>query len=336
MNLLLIIPFLLSLSLVITGMPKWIKKCNEVKYLWKDMNKYQGEINVAASGGFVVVISFVLGILSYIGIRNFIGIDSRVTMSIFGLLSVIMILAFVGLMDDILGWKQKGLSIKFRLFCAFISSIPLIIINSGVHTMDFPFVGLVNLGIIYILLLIPLGVVGVTTTYNFLAGFNGLETGQGIIILIFLSFVSYMTGSSWLALVGLIMVLPLIVFYFYNKFPAKVFPGDVLTYPIGALIVCMAILGNFEKIAFFIFIPYIFETILKSRGKLKKESFGKPNEDGSLDMPYKKIYGLTHLSIWILKKFKRKVYEKDVTYLIFSFQIIVCILALIIFRGGIF
>ncbi|HIF03136.1 MAG TPA: glycosyl transferase family 4, partial [Nitrospinaceae bacterium] len=29
---------------------------------------------------------------------------------------------------------------------------------------------------------IPLGIVGAATTFNFLAGFNGLETGQGILI----------------------------------------------------------------------------------------------------------------------------------------------------------
>ena len=64
------------------------------------------------------------------------------------------------------------------------------------------------------------------------------------------------------------MVGALIGFYIYNKFPAKVFPGDILTYSVGALIAGMAILGNFEKIAVFVFIPYIIETILKSRGKL--------------------------------------------------------------------
>jgi len=98
----------------------------------------------------------------------------------------------------------------------------------------------------------------------------------------------------------------------------------------------MAILGNFEKVAIFVFTPYIAETFLKLRGGLKKQSFAKPNEDGSLEMPYDKIYGLTHLSLFILKKFKRRVYEKDVTYLIFIFQIVICLSALVIFRGGIF
>ena len=127
----------------------------------------------------------------------------------------------------------------------------------------------------------------------------------------------------------------IIQIYFFNKCPARVFPGDILTYSVGALIACMAILGNFERIAVFVFIPYILETILKVRGGLP-QSFGKPQKDNSLKPLYNKIYGLTHLSIFLLSKFKNKVYEQDVTYLIFIFQIIICLLALIIFKNYIF
>jgi UDP-N-acetylglucosamine--dolichyl-phosphate N-acetylglucosaminephosphotransferase len=210
------------------------------------------------------------------------------------------------------------------------------VINAGHSRIDIPLLGVVDITLFYPLVLIPLGVAGAVTTYNILAGFNGLEAGQGIIILSFLSFIAYVTGSSWLALVGICMVLPLIVFLFFNWYPAKIFPGDVMTYGVGALMAGMAILGNFEKIAVFIFIPYIIEAGLKLRGKLKKQSFGAPNIEGSLEEPYDKIYGLEHLIIRILKKVKGKVYEKDVVYVVYSFQIILCLISLIIFRGGIF
>ena len=327
------------LSAILTAivLPKWIKKCSEVGLLWEDMNKYTKPKNVAASGGIVVILAFVISVLAYIAIRTFIIKDADgIIIQIFSLLSVILILAIVGLTDDLLGWQHGGLSWKFRIILAIMASIPLIVINAGDSAINIPFVGLINLGLIYPLILVPLAIAGTTTTYNFLAGFNGLESGQGIIIVSFLSLIAYITGTNWLALIGLIMVASLIMFYVYNRFPAKVFPGDILTWSVGALIGAMAILGNFEKIALFIFIPYIIEVILKVRGKLKKQSFGKPNKDGSLEMPYDKIYGLTHLSIWILKKFKNKVYEKDVVYLIFAFQIIICLLALIIFRSSLF
>ena len=104
------------------------------------------------------------------------------------------------------------------------------------------------------------------------------------------------------------------------------------------MIAIIAILGNMEKIAVFFFIPYIIEVILKSRGRLKKESFVKLNSDGSLDMPYEKIYSLSHLSVYILKKIKpsKKVYEKEVVYLINAFQIFIIILGIIIFRNDLF
>ena len=189
----------------------------------------------------------------------------------------------------------------------------------------------IEFGLLYPLFFIPLGIVGAVTTYNFLAGFNGLEAGQGIIILTALSYVTYVTGNSWLSVITLCMVVSLIAFYIFNKYPAKVLPGDVLTYPVGAMIAIIAILGNVEKIAVFFFIPYIIEVGLKVRGRCGKESFAKPNSDGSLELKYNKIYGLTHLSVYLLKKLKNKVYEKDVVYLINGFQIFVVIIGLLLF-----
>ena len=336
MNILLFIPLLLTLFVAAIGIPKWIKKCRQIGFLWEDMNKYEKIKNVAASGGIVVIISFIFGVLLYIAIRNIIWVSNDINLSLFALLTSILILSFIGLLDDLCGWKYGGLSIRLRLFFAFMASIPLVLISSGNTVVSIPLIGIVNLGIFYTLIIIPLGIVGATTAFNFLAGYNGLEAGQGIIILSFLTFISYMTGTLWLAFVGLLMVIPLFIFYIYNKFPAKVFPGDSLTWAIGALIASMAILGNFERIAVFVFSLYILEVVLKLRGKLEKQSFAKPNKDGSLELPYDKIYSVNHLAILILKRFKKKVYERDVVHLIFAVQIIICLLALIIFRGGIF
>ena len=331
-SLILIFPILLSFVFALYGVPKWIKKCRQTGLLWEDMNKYGFPQNVAGSGGFVVATSFIFGVLSYIAIRTFlIGSPDGTNIEIFALLSVVLILTLIGITDDFLGWKYKGLTRRFRLFSALFASIPLVVINAGISTINFPFVGNLNLGLIYPLFFVPIGVTGAATAYNMLAGFNGLEAGQGIIILSALSFVAYKTGTTWLALVGLIMIAPLLVFYYYNKYPAKVFPGDSLTWTIGALIAVMAILGNFEKIAVFMFLPYIAEVFIKSRGRLKKYSLVKPNKDGSLRLPYRKVYSMTHLSLLILSGFKKKVYEKDVVYLIFALQIVICIFAILIF-----
>jgi UDP-N-acetylglucosamine--dolichyl-phosphate N-acetylglucosaminephosphotransferase len=328
-----LLTILLSFFCCLIVLPLWIRKCKQLGLLWEDMNKYKGPKNVGASGGLVVLFSFLLGAFAYIAFRTLYRSLDNITISILAIVLVVLIAGFIGFVDDMLGWKTRGLSMRMRIFLAIMASIPLVVINAGHKTMNLPFFGQVYFGLFYPLLLIPLGVVAVTTVYNFLAGFNGLEAGQGILILGFLSYIAYILDKSWLGIVGLCMVGTLIAFLLFNWNPAKIFGGDVLTYAIGALIVAIAIVGNFEKIAFIVFIPYILEMILKIRGRLNLKNghwphaFGIPNKDNSLEPRYNKIYGLTHFSIWFLKKFKKKVYEQDVVLLIFGIQVIFIVLA---------
>ncbi len=324
---------IISFLLTFLVLPEWIRVCKKIGLVWEDMNKENHPKNVASSGGIVVIMAFILGVLFYIALKTFIFGGTVHALEIFSLLIIILILGVVGLTDDLLGWKHGGLPKRYRLFLSLIASIPLVVINAGTGVMNFPFLGPIDFGLFYPLVLIPVGIAGVTTVYNFLAGFNGLEAGQGILIVSFLSFVALISGSPWLSIVGLCMVASLIGFYIYNKVPAKVFPGDIMTYAIGALIAGMAILGNFEKVALIVFIPYIIEMLLKSRGGLKKQSFGIPTKNGLLKMPYDKIYGLEHLAIYILNGMRKEpvgnfgATEKKVTYLIHMFQIIFILIA---------
>jgi len=327
MQILLLVPIFLGFLVAFFSLPFWIKRAKKEGLSGKDMHKVNKE-EVAEAGGVCVIMGFIIGALAYIAVKTFYFKSYDDIMEIFSLLTVVLIIAFVGFTDDILGWKL-GLSRTLRIIFLIFASLPLVVINAG-QTLT----GETAFGIVYPVLFVIVGVVGASSTFNFLAGYNGLETSQGIIILSAISFITYITGNRWLSIIGLAMVASLIAFYIFNKHPAKVFPGDILTYPVGALIAIIAVFGHIEKIAVFFFIPYIIETILKLRGKLKKESFAKVNEDGSLEMPYNKIYGLEHLAIYILKKIKpnKKVYEKEVVYLINFFQILVIIIGLIIFK----
>src|SRR3989344_6615845 len=324
MDPLLILSVLLGFFLTLFSMPIWIKRAKKAGLVGKDVHKLDKR-EVAEAGGISVVFGFTISILFYVALRTFYFKNTESLISTFGLLTTIMIVGFIGFVDDILGWKI-GMNRKMRIFLLIFGAIPLMVINAGESTMLS-----IEFGILYPLLLIPLGIVGASATYNFLAGYNGLETSQGIIILSGLAFVLWKSGNSTLALISLLMVASLLAFYLFNKYPAKAFPGDSLTYPIGALIACLAILGNIEKIAVFFFIPYIIETILKTRGKLRKESFLKLNSDGSLDKPYDKFYGLGHVAVATLKKIKNKVYEREVVYLINAFQILTVALGILLF-----
>ena len=328
----LFVGFLISLGF----MPAWIKKAKQIGLKWKDMNKYE-ERFVAGSGGIIVVLSFFTSVFLLVGysafFRNFFGEE---LLKLFALLTTIIFLAGIGFIDDLMGWMEGGISKKTKILLILISAIPLVAINVGKSVVSMPFVGPIELGLFYVLVLIPMGIVGSSTIFNILAGFNGLEAGQGILILSSLSLVAFAIGSPWLSIVVLCMVLSLLGFLIYNFSPAKVFPGDSLTIAVGGLIAVTAIIGNFEKIAVFFMIPYFLEAGLKIRGKLKKQSFGKPNQDGSLGLLYGKIYSLNHLAILFMKKLGVKSTERRAVIMIWIFQIIVILVGLLIFRGGIF
>jgi len=323
---LLLVTIFISFFCTFFVLPSWIKKAHKEGLVGRDMHK-KDKRKVAEGGGVIVLFGFSIGLLLYIAINTFYFKNTEFLTPMFAILSTLLIAAMVGSIDDLLGWK-KGLSKSMRIGMMLFAAIPLMAINAGVSTM----MG-IDFGLLYPLVLIPLGIVGASTTFNFLAGYNGLEASQGILILGALSVVTFLTGDSWLSVISLIMVAALIAFYMFNKYPAKIFPGDTLTYPVGALIAVIAIIGNVEKIALFFFIPYILETILKLRGRLKKESFAKLNKEGSLEMPYKKIYGLEHLAIKILKWIKpsKKVYENEVVFLINGFQILIIIIGFLLF-----
>lgn len=334
LSFLLIFPVLAFLGTLIL-MPYWIRKTHQIGLLWKDMNKYEHP-SVAGSGGIIVVGVFVVAILFFIASRVFYTRDSSHLVELVSILVTITLLAGIGFIDDLLGWQRGGLSRRSRIILVLLASLPLVVINAGRAVIEFPFFGVIDLGLLYPLFLIPLGIVGASTTFNFLAGINGLEAGQGILIIGSLSMVAYFTGNTWLAVLGICMVSCLLGFLFFNYFPARVFPGDCLTYPVGGMIAIMAILGNFEKIAFFFFIPIIIEVILKTRGRFVKQSFGIPQKDGSLGMPYPSLYGLTHVALYVQKRLGWKATEQRSVFLIWGFQLLVILLGFILFRGGIF
>ena len=78
----------------------------------------------------------------------------------------------------------------------------------------------------------------------------------------------------------------LIAFLYFNKYPAKIFPGDTGTLIIGATIVSIAFIGRVKLIALIVLLPNIIDAALKfySAGVMERQQF-KPtqvDENGNL------------------------------------------------------
>jgi UDP-N-acetylglucosamine--dolichyl-phosphate N-acetylglucosaminephosphotransferase len=330
---LLLASFLTSFLTTYLLTPIWIRAAPHAGLIGKDMNKY-GKPEVAEIGGLTLVAGFASGVLVYIGLSTFYFKQNGFLIFILASLLTVITMTVIGIVDDILRWKI-GLKQWQKPLLTLPAALPVMVVNAGQSTMVLPFIGSFDFGILYPLLIIPLGIAGAANGFNMLAGYNGLEAGLGVVILSTLGIISWMTGATWVTMLSFSMVFALIAFLKYNWFPAKVFPGDTMTYSVGALIACVAIFGNMEKIAFVLFIPYFMDFLFPLRSRFKTEAFAKPNPDGSLEMPYEKdlhgIYDTTHLALYILKKVKRKVYEYEVVLSVIAFEVII---ALVVFFWG--
>jgi UDP-N-acetylglucosamine--dolichyl-phosphate N-acetylglucosaminephosphotransferase len=329
MNPLLLLAIAISFLVTFIFTRKWIPVAKKVGLVGKDVNKYSRP-EVADMGGVAVMAGILGGILFYVSLNTFFLSQPEFNLALFATISTIMIIAFVGIIDDLLGWKM-GLSQIQKPLLTIPAALPLMVINAGHSSIALPIVGDINLGILYPLFLVPVGIIGASNGFNMLAGFNGLEAGMGMIIISAISIVAYFTGSGYVAMVGAIVVVALMAFLIFNWYPAKVFPGNTLTYMIGAVIACLTILANVEKLAVIAFIPYFIDFFLKARSRMKAEEFAIPNEDGSLKKPYDKYYGLPHIIIDLIKKAKGKVYEKDVVATALIIEAIFSILGLLLY-----
>jgi len=326
---------LLSFVLTIFLTKRWIKSAESAKLVGKDMNKPNYPL-IPRSGGLVVAIVICFSLLIYIFLKTFsmLGNPSSNIIEAFAISSTILLAGFIGFIDDILGWKQ-GLSQLQKVLLTIPIALPLTVLNVGQTVIMLPFLGNMDLGVLYPLLVVPLGVIGATNGYNLLAGYNGLETSMGLVIFATFGFTSLLVGRMWIALIAFIVLACLLAFLVYNWYPAKVFPGNSFSYAIGAMVATLAILGNMERIAVWLFIPYYLEILLYFRARVidkmgDVQAFAKPNEDGSLELPYKHIYDTTHLAIWVLKRGKTKVYERDVVLFLMVVQSIIAILGVIL------
>ena len=314
---------------------RWINSAKAAKLLGKDMNKQDYPL-IPRSGGLVVSIVICFALLIYIFLKTFsiLGTPSTHVVEVFAISSTILLAGFIGFIDDVLGWKT-GLSQLQKVFLTIPIALPLTVLNVDQSVMVLPFLGTIDLGLLYPLLIVPLGLIGATNGFNMIAGYNGLEAGMGLVIFAFFGLTGIVIGKLWIALIAFIICACLFGFLGFNWYPAKVFPGNSFSYSVGSLIAILAILGNMERIAIWLFIPYFLEFVLFFRARFVDkvgdvQAFARPNQDGSLDLPYEKTYHTTHLAIKILKRIKNKVHEKDVVLFVLGFQVLVGILGVIL------
>lgn len=284
-------------------MPTLIRRLKKADIVGKDIHKLS-KPEVAEMGGIGILFGFSIAIMA--GVYLYPEWQAQLTIT----LVVILLTGVIGMVDDLI-----MLSSKEKLILLWIAGLPIMWVTPP------------NVGTIY-MLLIPVAVSIASNLTNMLAGFNGIETGLGVIAMSCLTLSCIIMNKYDVAIISFSMLGALIAFLFYNRYPANVFPGDVGTLIIGACIAIIAFIGRVKIIAFIVLIPNIIDCLLKfkSVGVMERQNF-KPTqvkENGYLVAPQG---GFNSLIRYILKKPMK---ENQVVYIIWSIGLIFGLIGIII------
>ncbi len=194
---------------------------------------------------------------------------------------VILIVGAIGVWDDL-----KALGAIVKPFLLLIPSIPIIIwqlvenpsfANDGLLLFDptpyLPLIGQVRITIIY-WILVPFAITVLSNATNMIDVMNGSTpvtmlavSGTGIIATLVFYFKGIVTFPGMV--LSILLFSCLFAFFWFNKYPAKIFCGDTGSLTVGAVIALVAIFGRIEIIIIVAMMPQImnsFQIIHSIRG----------------------------------------------------------------------
>jgi UDP-N-acetylglucosamine--dolichyl-phosphate N-acetylglucosaminephosphotransferase len=269
----LIIIFLVGFFVTFKFLPLLIKFMNKKNYIGYDIHK-NTRPKVAESGGIVLVVGF-----SFASIFLMLFFPEIINESFIFLLTVISA-GVIGFIDDRKKLKSRY-KITLSIFCGSAIFVANFFSFITISSPTIPFLDKTRLNFIYPLI-IPVIVAVFANSVNMLEGYNGEGSGTCLIVVIFL----FICGIIWNSAEAVFFTIPVIAviipFFIYNKYPAKVFPGDVGTLSMGAMIACIMFFGSLEVATFCALLTHIFNSfyvINSVRGFFESSDIHKDKSD---------------------------------------------------------
>jgi UDP-N-acetylglucosamine--dolichyl-phosphate N-acetylglucosaminephosphotransferase len=311
-----IIAFIVAVVLTNLLIPRLVR----AGMIGKDENK-QGNPEVAEMGGLAIVAGFSAGLLLAIFFSSFFNLEFNLVYILAAVITIHTI-AFIGVVDDLLSIPQWMKAI-LPLFAA----VPLVAVKAaGSTAIALPLLGIVDFGVIYIIVLVPLAIAVCSNLTNMLAGFNGLEAGMGAVMFAAMAVIAAGTGSSEMLILSLSMLGALLGFLVFNIYPAKVFPGDVGTLTIGVVLASTVIIGNLESAGVILMAPYIVEFFVKAINRFP-HTHQEIKAGGRLYPKDGKVRGLVHV---VMKAFGG-ISERRLVLFFIGLEAVFAIAAVILF-----
>ena len=309
-----LVALLASFLVVVIFMPRTIKMLLEAGKTGTDVHKPE-KPSVPKGGGIIVLFAIVFGLLIVMGITTFQEL-AEVPEGLLAALVSILMAGLIGLLDDTFNFQNRT-----KVVLPLVASIPMVAVSVGTPTMTIPFIGTINFGPFYALLIVPLMMTFIVDSTNMYGGMNGLEAGLSSInssaVILYIILSPYVDGHMMTnaqtdaGIVAASLIGASVAFLIFNRYPARVLPGDVGRLPLGAAMASALILGNMDRLAIIMYTPflinfllYIVYRIYVKRKRIEYVKFASPREDGTLEVvgPFTMYWILPHFSTRITEK----------------------------------
>jgi len=239
-----VLGFTISFIVTFILVPILIRKFKKKGIVGTDIHKFE-KPEIPEMGGLSILLSIVITSL----ILSALYTELAKIFIVF--LIVVVAVGIIGAIDDI-----KPLNPKLKPTLTALAGLPIIILGTYVPRPVLPIIGKTRLTIVYPLLVLASFAVS-TNAVNMLDIFNGAMAGTCGILFFTLLIASIILGSEPGLILSSMMLGSLIAFYHYNKYPAKIFSGDVGSLAVGAAIAATAIIGRLEIITIIAMMPHI-------------------------------------------------------------------------------
>jgi len=179
-------------------------------------------------------------------------------------IGAVLIAGAIGFVDDL-----HPLSARIKPLLTAGACVPILLLGTYDPFPIIPFVGPVRFTIIYPFL-IPVALAVTSNAVNMMDVMNGAMAGTVSVISAVITAILLFTGRTGTAALAAGLLAALMAFYYFNRYPAKVFDGDTGSLAVGAALGTLAILGRIETVVVVALIPHIMNAFygLASVGRL--------------------------------------------------------------------
>jgi UDP-N-acetylglucosamine--dolichyl-phosphate N-acetylglucosaminephosphotransferase len=294
------------------SMPYFIAKLTEKGILARDQYKHKLTM-IPERGGIaillVAMVCFSLNTLFFkFSTTNYVAL---IVIALFGLF---------GILDDMIDIGRVT-----KLLLMYYCSYPLIQ-YATISTFEFPAIGNFDTAILYLQFVVPTFVLVSSNLVNMHSGFNGLSSGLSTIVLLSLITRSVLIGDIENIFAIVCITGATMAYLFYDKYPSRIFWGNIGSLTIGAAIGTLIVIQGFVISGFIMLIPHTINFLMYVYWRVMKfpaAKFGKDRGDGILEVP-------NPLTLkWVLPYYY-DVTEKQATYAMYALTGIFCLIGIIL------